>query len=151
MFDRHSFGILVRTEERAARMRRRHLVGFRCVCTAYDAKLFRLIKAWFLSAMSYRRTNEQELNWREWLRGNERSLSECGLPELVFSSEAHWWDFLMHGYLDHHEDQSNFIVEDLSLAEMKCLKAFLESELTSEERRSAIVLLQLCEKIGAGE
>ena len=97
----------------------------------------------FLSVMSYRRNHEIELRWREWLRRNKNVLNECGLPEIVLRSEAHWWDFLMHGYLDHHEDSSVFTVDDLSKSEMECLKEFLESELTTEEKSSAIVLLQL--------
>ena len=107
----------------------------------------------FLSAMSYRRNNEKDLAWREWLQRNKDALNECGLSGIVLRSEAHWWDFLMHGYLDHHGDPSNFTIDDLSKAEMKCLKEFLESELTAEEKRSAIILLQLESKLGnaAGE
>ena len=101
----------------------------------------------FLIAMSYRRDNEKDLAWREWLRQNENVLNECGLPEIVLRSESHWWDFLMHGYLDHHDDPSNFIVDALSKEEMKCLKRFLESELTPKEMESTLVLLQLESKL----
>ncbi len=93
--------------------------------------------------MSYRRNNERALAWREWLRENERALNECHLPEIVLSSEAHWWDFLMHGYLDHHDDPSDFSLDNLSPEEMRCLKNFLESHLAEEERQSALVLAQL--------
>ena len=107
----------------------------------------------FLNIMSYRRNNEKDLAWRNWLRRNEHVLNKCGLPEIVLRSEAHWWDFLMHGYLDHHEDSGNFTVDDLSRAGMTYLKEFLESELTAEEKSSAIILLQLESGLGnaAGE
>jgi hypothetical protein len=102
----------------------------------------------FLNAMSYRRNNEKDLAWRNWLRRNENALNKCGLPEIVLRSEAHWWDFLMHGYFDHHEDSSDFTVDDLSQAEMKCLKEFLGSELTAEEKSSAIILSRLESGLG---
>ena len=104
----------------------------------------------FLGFMSYRRNSEKALRWGDWLRGNKTALDECGLPDMVLSSEARWWDFLMHGYLDHHAGSSNFTVDDLSQVEMKRLKEFLESELMAEEKGSAIILLQLESKLGNG-
>jgi hypothetical protein len=97
--------------------------------------------------MSYRRNNEKDLAWRDWLRQNEIVLNECGLPEIVLRSESHWWDFLMHGYLDHHSDPSKFTVDDLSKEQMQCLKKFLESELTANEIASSLILLQLESKL----
>jgi hypothetical protein len=93
--------------------------------------------------MSYRQNNKRSLAWREWLRENEDALNECHLPDIVLSSEAHWWDFLMHGYLDHHDDPSGFVVDNLSPGEMRCLKRLLESKLTGEEKQSALILGQL--------
>lgn len=97
--------------------------------------------------MSYRRDSEKELAWREWLRRNKNAIDKCGLPETILRSESHWWDFLMHAYLDHHEDLSEFSVDNLSRSEMKYLKEFLESELTDEEKKSALVLLQVEAKL----
>jgi len=97
--------------------------------------------------MSYRGNNQKALAWREWVRKNEAGLSECGLPEIVLKSESHWWDFLMHGYLDHHDDPSSFTVDHLSKEEMRSLKAFLEFTLSADEARSAIILLELESKL----
>src|SRR5689334_5086989 len=100
--------------------------------------------------MAYRRNNKQKIAWREWLRRNQNELDKCGLPAIILTSEMHWWDFLMHGYLDHHEDLSKFTVDDLSYLETKYLKDFLESELTPEEKQSAIILSQLEKRLNDG-
>ncbi len=93
--------------------------------------------------MAYRKDNEKTVVWRKWLRQNEKLLNECHLPDLIVKSESHWWDFLHHGFLDHHEDSGNFTVDDLSEKELRNFKKFLDSVLTPQEKQSAIILLQI--------
>ena len=76
--------------------------------------------------------------WRKWLAQNQNALFCCGLPEIVLTDESHWQDFLLHGYLDHHFDDSNFAVENLSPQKKSNLLQFLENELTEEDKQSAV-------------
>ena len=97
--------------------------------------------------MSFRRNSENSLAWHKWLQQNEKLLDDCGLPTIVFASESHWRDFLEHGFLDHHNDAINFTVDELSETKLRKLKDFLESSLTSQEKQSALVLLQIDSKL----
>ena len=66
--------------------------------------------------MGYRRTKEQARAKKEWeafIAENQRLISEVGLPEIMLETERHWEDFLMHGYLDHHDDSTDFSVDEL--------------------------------------
>ena len=58
---------------------------------------------------------EEEKDWRDWLRRHRHLVEASGLPELVLSDSEHWYDFLDHGTLDHHEDPLRFSVDDLSI------------------------------------
>ena len=89
--------------------------------------------------MAFRSNNGKSHLWRKWLTQNRGKLSACGLPEIVLTDEEHWQDFLLHGYLDHHSDDSNFALENLSFEEQNNLLCFLEVELTEEEKLSAVV------------
>jgi hypothetical protein len=93
--------------------------------------------------MSFRRDKSKTQLWRKWLLQNQDTLNACGLPSLIFQDEAHWWDFLEHGYLDHHEDSSHFKISHLSRAEIQMLRDFLDRELSTEEKRWALVLSQM--------
>lgn len=99
--------------------------------------------------MAYRSNNEKKRLWRKWLTQNREQLSTCGLPEIVSTDESHWQDFLLHGYLDHHSDNSNFALENLSSKEQNNLLRFLEVELTEEEKQSAVVYKLLKNKKSA--
>lgn len=93
--------------------------------------------------MSYRSENKERISWRKWLLRHQTALAACRLPALVLQDEKHWWDFLMHGYLDHHEDPSRFTVDALSRTEKQMLFEFLKAELTEEEKKSVTVMRQL--------
>ena len=67
--------------------------------------------------MGYRKSKqkaEAKRAWATFLEGNKELIFAAGLPELVTESVEHWDDFLMHGFLDHHEDPSRFSVDQLS-------------------------------------
>ena len=99
--------------------------------------------------MAYRSNNEKSRLWRNWLTQNREQLSSCVLPEIVLTDEDHWQDFLLRGYLDHHSDESNFALENLSSEEQNSLLSFLEVELTEEEKQSAVVYKLLKNKKSA--
>jgi hypothetical protein len=54
--------------------------------------------------MAYRRDSTSATAWRKWLQIHQLEIEASGLPELVTSNQDHWFDFLDHGFLDHHED-----------------------------------------------
>jgi hypothetical protein len=97
--------------------------------------------------MSFRRpgkaTLEQARDWERWRRTHHEALAVTGLPESVLRDEEHWWDFLHHGFLDHHDDPSHFTVAQLSLEQRRALRRFLQKTLSPDERSSAIVLRRL--------
>ena len=62
-----------------------------------------------------------DAEWRKWRKEHADLIEASGLPELVVSDEAHWYDFLDHGILDHHEDPLHFDVDHLTVRQ----KAFL--------------------------
>lgn len=72
--------------------------------------------------MGYKRDGKTyEARWTKWRQENEPSIAASGVPDLVVSTADYWYDFLAHGYLDHHEDPSQFAIEDLTIRQ----KAFL--------------------------
>jgi len=97
--------------------------------------------------MSFRRPgkaiHEQTRDWDRWRRTHREALAKTGLPDSVLRDEEHWWDFLQHGYLDHHDDPLRFTVDQLSLEQRRELRQFLHQTLSSNEKASAIVLRQL--------
>jgi hypothetical protein len=93
--------------------------------------------------MTYRRKSENQIAWNKWLSKNVKTLKDCGVPDIVVESESRWWDFLLHGYLDHHDDISKFSEENLSETEMLNLFNFLKSELSNKEKESSIVFARL--------
>lgn len=67
--------------------------------------------------MRYRRSSESTeaaRTWRRFLDATSALVGEAGLPSAVTESRERWDDFLMHGYLDHHEDPTNFTVKELN-------------------------------------
>jgi hypothetical protein len=70
-------------------------------------------------------------------------LQRTGLPASVLEDENHWWDFLEHGFLDHHSDPLGFTVDQLSVGQKRELRRFLLQTLSEDEQASAIVLRQL--------
>ena len=98
--------------------------------------------------MSFRRLgkaiHEQARDWERWRRTHREALAQTGLPESVLRDEEHWWDFLQHGYLDHHDDDPlRFTVDELSLEQQRSLRQFLHQTLSPDERAAAQILRQL--------
>lgn len=97
--------------------------------------------------MGYRRKGKQEFtkarSWDQWLLAWESDLVECGFSRVVLKDEDRWWDFLQHGYLDHHEDEASFSVAEIPPHRAVRAVRLLESILPREEWNSAIALLHL--------
>ena len=80
--------------------------------------------------MGYRRSKENAeaaRNWSTFVARNRRVVEAAGLPQAVTESINHWDDFLMHGYLDHHDDPAGFTVDQLSDEQYAALLQFVES------------------------
>ena len=104
--------------------------------------------------MSFRRAGKlkhiEARSWAEWLDLHAPDLTACGIPTHVLNDEDHWWDFLHHGYLDHHPDPTSFSVRDVPRDKVAHLVMVLESIIPQEQWNSAIALLQLREMAGDG-
>ena len=84
--------------------------------------------------MGYRRSKENveaARNWSTFVARNRRVVEAVGLPQVVTESINHWDDFLMHGYLDHHDDPTGFTVDQLSEEQYTALLQFVDSYFAS--------------------
>ena len=67
--------------------------------------------------VGFRRSKEsagRAVRWSRFKQDRADLFEESGLPSHVYETEAHFQDFLMHGYLDHHERPCSFRVDHLS-------------------------------------
>ncbi|MCP3928962.1 MAG: hypothetical protein GY705_07665 [Bacteroidetes bacterium] len=64
--------------------------------------------------MSYRKNKNRNQKWRKFKNNNQELIIATGMPDIVTKSEDHFLDFLMHGYLDHHEDLGEFTSDQIS-------------------------------------
>jgi hypothetical protein len=74
--------------------------------------------------MSFRRSKQRALEsyrWRQFVEQNSARLEASGLPLLIYQSQEMFLDFLIHGYIDHHEDPTRFSVMKLSSFELDLL------------------------------
>ncbi len=84
--------------------------------------------------MGYRRSKqkvEAAGRWTTFVARNKNLIYAAGLPEPVTRSIDHWDDFLMHGYLDHHEDPHGFSVDQLSEQQYGAVLQLVESYFVS--------------------
>jgi hypothetical protein len=86
--------------------------------------------------MTFRRDGQKSHSWRRWLLKNEAALERCGLPEFILKDKLSWQNFLAKGewwYVD-NRNRFHFHVEELSETRQQELYAFLETELTADEK-----------------
>ena len=69
--------------------------------------------------------------WSTFVARNKKVVEAVGLPQVVTESINHWDDFLMHGYLDHHDDPTGFTVDELSEEQYTALLQFVDSYFAS--------------------
>ena len=83
--------------------------------------------------MGYKRDGKRllhdDVEWKEWRKASDDLITASGLPELIVCDADHWYDFISHGCLDHHEDPVGFSVSHLTVRQ----KAFL-LQLVSRDR-----------------
>jgi hypothetical protein len=80
--------------------------------------------------MTHRRSPSKAAAARQWDRfvsANEPTISAIGLPSACLKSVAHFDDFLMHGRLEHHPDDTDFQVGGLTADQYDNLVALTES------------------------
>ncbi len=82
--------------------------------------------------MNYKRDGKKYLQdeavWTKWRKEYADLIVACGVPELVVSDADHWYDFLDHGYLDHHEDPLHFSIENLTVRQQASLLQLVGTE-----------------------
>lgn len=95
--------------------------------------------------MAYRRDGQHAQQWRKWVWKNEAVLQRCGLPEFILKNRISWLNFLEEGEWWYRDDrnQFHFHLEELSETQQKELYAFLEAELTADEKVYTTVFRQL--------
>src|SRR5688572_26712795 len=64
--------------------------------------------------------------WRAFLGRHESLVATANLPGWIVQTRERWDNFLMHGYLDHHDDPSGFRVESLSDRQLAALRTLAE-------------------------
>ncbi len=52
--------------------------------------------------------------WKSFVREQSALITITSIPESYFKSEKVWIDFLIHGYIDHHNDQEKYSVDHMS-------------------------------------
>ncbi|MBX7221390.1 MAG: hypothetical protein K1Y36_15680 [Blastocatellia bacterium] len=85
--------------------------------------------------MAFRKTKaktQETIRWQSFCLVQKELLDELGLPFVVLESEAHFADFLMHGYLDHHDDPSQFTVDALADSQRRLLARLIEAYLAAD-------------------
>ncbi len=82
--------------------------------------------------MGYKRDGKKLLHnaaeWAEWRTKYDDLIASSGVPELVVSDADHWYDFLDHGILDHHEDPLHFSIENLTVRQQAFLLQLVGTE-----------------------
>ena len=90
--------------------------------------------------MGFRRKKSdvtRQRQWKNFLTSNQIIIEQAGLPETVTETLDRFLDFLMHGYIDHHDDPEKFTVNHLDdneygelmeLLNRFCTAGFIEQE-----------------------
>jgi hypothetical protein len=80
--------------------------------------------------MTYRRSQDKVVATRAWDRfvsANAPIIAASGIPNAYLASVDHFDDFLMHGYLAHHPDDTDFQLDSLSTDQYGKLVLLVES------------------------
>jgi hypothetical protein len=65
--------------------------------------------------------------WDRFVSANGPVIAASGIPNTLLASIDHFDDFLMHGRLEHHPDDSGFTIDSLSADQYASLVLFVES------------------------
>jgi hypothetical protein len=67
--------------------------------------------------MSYRKskkTSAEARTWAQFVQAHQKQLEQTELPTEFYETREMWNDFLMHGYIDHHDDVTGFTIDMMS-------------------------------------
>ncbi|HEX9989540.1 MAG TPA: hypothetical protein VGE45_13815 [Chloroflexia bacterium] len=80
--------------------------------------------------MSFRQNNKKEradrLKWDSFRRANWDLIESIGLPITTIETLDRFYDLLMHGCIDHHDDPLGFTVDRLEPERHQLLKELVE-------------------------
>jgi hypothetical protein len=80
--------------------------------------------------MSFRKKNKQERagrqKWDSFCEANRELMERIGLTTPTMETQERFEDFLMHGYIDHHDDWSKFSVDKLDPARYELFKLLVD-------------------------
>ena len=82
--------------------------------------------------MSLNERKTERRRWRAFRSQHRQAFLESGLPLAICESREIFDDFLMHGYLDHHEDPRRFTVDELSPPQVQALKRLIVAYLSQD-------------------
>jgi hypothetical protein len=88
--------------------------------------------------MAFRRDGQKAHGWHRWRLKNKQALDACGLPEYIVADELSWLIFLDHGFHGNHWDREQFRLEDLSKEQLQAFYAFLDTELSENQKLSTM-------------
>lgn len=79
--------------------------------------------------MSFRKNNNEDrierLNWEDFCKRNRRLMERIGLTTPTFETEDRFRDFLLHGYIDHHDDWSEYSVRKMNEEQYELFKVLI--------------------------
>ena len=67
----------------------------------------------------------RKINWKKFNSQHSNLIHKSGLPLSYFENENLWIDFLMHGYMDHHDDIIGLTVSNLNSEEYNNFKMLI--------------------------
>lgn len=80
--------------------------------------------------MSFPKNNKDErdekLKWNRFCDANRDLIERIGLTTPTIETEERFTDFLMHGYIDHHDDWSEYTVSKMNEEQYKFFKALID-------------------------
>jgi hypothetical protein len=84
--------------------------------------------------MSFRKPKasaQRSAVWSDFRQRSSPLFERAGLPAHIYETEEHFQDFLMHGYLDHHQRPYAFTVNDIDPSQRDALRELVVSYLAA--------------------
>jgi len=88
------------------------------------------LKAILFIVMSFRKNTKDErderLKWNRFCDANKDLIQQIGLTTPTIETDERFIDFLMHGYIDHHDDWSKYTVSKMDAEQYKLFKLLID-------------------------
>lgn len=91
----------------------------------------------------YKKEAQMKHKWETFCRINNALITKTGLPLAYIEKQALFDDFLMHGYIDHHEDSLEFTTEKMSTDQYHNLMLLVQKYLKAGFSNPGITILYL--------